>query len=60
MADLQGSKASAEALKQEANALYQGRKFKEAYTKYSEAIGFDDSNAILFANRAACSLEMQE
>ncbi|KAI0094489.1 hypothetical protein BDY19DRAFT_912986 [Irpex rosettiformis] len=54
------SKAAAQAIKSEANVLFQSRKFKEAYDKYGEAIAFDDTNAILFANRAACSLELEE
>ena len=54
------SKAAAEAVKLEANALYQAGQFKQAYAKYSEAIALDDTNAALFANRAACSLQLNE
>lgn len=60
MAPTEESKAAAEAVKAEANALFQGKNFREAYAKYSDAIALDDTNAVLFANRAACSLELQE
>ena len=60
MAATDETRKAAEALKAEANVLYASRKFKEAHAKYSEAIQLDDANAILFANRAACSLEMRE
>lgn len=48
------------AVKAEGNALHVARKYREAYAKYSEAIEADGHNAILFANRAACSLELRE
>jgi hypothetical protein len=51
--------SKAEQLKAEGNALYGSRKYKAAYAKYSEAIKTDPKNAILFANRAACSIEMK-
>ena len=54
------TKVRAEALKAEGNALHLARKYKQAYAKYSEAIEVDDKNAILYANRAASSLEMEE
>lgn len=60
MASTEETKRAAEAMKAEANVLFQSRKFKEAHAKYSEAIALDDTNAVLFANRAACSLELQE
>ena len=60
MATVAQPKAAADAIKAEANVLYQARQFQEAYAKYSEAIDLDDTNAIFFANRAACSLELNE
>ncbi len=60
MATSEESKAAAQAVKTEANSLFQSRKFKEAHAKYGEAIALDDTNAVLFANRAACSLELQQ
>lgn len=56
----QDAKTRAEALKAEGNALYVSRKYKEAQAKYTEAIEVDGENAILYANRAAASLELQE
>lgn len=60
MASQDEAKARAEALKAEGNALHLARKYKEAYAKYSEAIESDDQNAILYANRAASSLELRQ
>lgn len=60
MVPTEEAKMAAEVLKVEANALYGRREFKEALAKNSEAITLDDTSAILFANRAACSLEMQK
>lgn len=45
----------AERLKAEGNALFVKKDYKRAHLKYSEAIKVDDNNAILYANRAACS-----
>lgn len=53
-------KARAEAFKAEGNALHLARKYKQAYAKYSEAIELDDKNAVLYANRAASSIELKE
>ncbi|TFY63263.1 hypothetical protein EVG20_g6395 [Dentipellis fragilis] len=41
-------------LKTEGNALFVNKQYNEAIAKYSQAIERDPSNAILFANRAAC------
>lgn len=60
MAPTEEAKRAAQAVKLEANGLFQAGKFKEAYIKYSEAIELDDTNAILFANRAACCLGLEE
>lgn len=46
-------KDQAERLKAEGNALFAKNDFAGAYKKYSEAIQFDDKNAILYCNRAA-------
>ncbi|KAH9846628.1 hypothetical protein C2E23DRAFT_890715 [Lenzites betulinus] len=43
-------------LKAEGNALFLKGNFSRAYEKYSQAIKHDDGNAILYCNRAACSL----
>ncbi|KAI0651477.1 hypothetical protein C8Q79DRAFT_37630 [Trametes meyenii] len=50
--------ASSEALrpKAEGNELFIKKDFSAAYKKYTQAIGLDGSNAILYSNRAACSL----
>ncbi|KII91505.1 hypothetical protein PLICRDRAFT_51648 [Plicaturopsis crispa FD-325 SS-3] len=45
-------------LKAEGNVAFGARDFEEAHSKYTQAIALDDSNAVLFANRAACSLHM--
>ena len=50
-------KSRAEAIKEDGNALFTKGKYKAAYQKYPEAIELDGTNAILYANRAACSLE---
>lgn len=49
------SKSAAE-LKAEGNNLYTKKKYAEAYEKYTAAIVEDANNAVLYANRAACSL----
>ncbi len=43
-------------LKTEGNALFAKNDFSAAYKKYTEALRHDDKNAILYCNRAACSL----
>lgn len=50
------SQNAADRLKAEGNALFAKKKFKEAYTKYTEALKHDDKNPILYSNRSACSL----
>lgn len=42
--------------KAEGNSLFQKQQFAAAYEKYTQAIKHDNQNAILFSNRAACSL----
>ncbi|KAI0072379.1 TPR-like protein [Panus rudis PR-1116 ss-1] len=48
----------AKQLKEEGNALFAKKEYEDAHQKYSEAINHDKQNAILFANRAACSFAM--
>ncbi|KAF4604734.1 hypothetical protein EYR40_003512 [Pleurotus pulmonarius] len=50
----------AEKLKAQGNALFAQRKWAGAHAKYSEAIEQDDTNAVYWANRAACNLEMKD
>ncbi|THU98406.1 TPR-like protein [Dendrothele bispora CBS 962.96] len=47
-------------LKDEGNALHSAKKFSAAVAKYSEALKIDGSNALIFANRAACLLAMKQ
>lgn len=42
--------------KAEGNSLFQKQQFAAAYEKYTQAIERDGQNAILYSNRAACSL----
>ncbi|KZT06256.1 TPR-like protein [Laetiporus sulphureus 93-53] len=46
-------------LKAEGNALYIKQDYAAAYKKYSDAIAIDDKNAVLYANRAACSVGLK-
>ena len=48
--------SQADRLKAEGNALFIKNKFKEAFDKYTEAVKYDDKNAILYSNRTACCL----
>ncbi|KAI0651479.1 hypothetical protein C8Q79DRAFT_37533 [Trametes meyenii] len=45
-------------LKNEGNGLFVKKDFPAAYKKYTEAIVHDAENAILYSNRAACSLSL--
>jgi hypothetical protein len=47
-------------LKDEGNTFYAQQDYVSAYTTYSEAIAQDKSNAVLYANRAACCLAMKK
>lgn len=51
---------SAEALRleEEGSALSSNRNYPAAYKKYTNAIQYDDKNAVPYANRAACSQNM--
>lgn len=46
-------------LKTEGDTFYFRKDYRRAAQKYTEAIKEDDSNAILYANRAACYLPMK-
>lgn len=54
----EGSKA--QQLKADGNKLFSQQDFKGAYAKYSEAIAEDGTNAVLYANRAACSIGLKK
>ena len=50
--------SQADRLRAEGNTLFAKKNFKGAYKKYTEALKVDDKNAVLYSNRAACSLGM--
>jgi stress-induced-phosphoprotein 1 len=52
--------AKAAQLKDEGNKFFSQQDYVQAFIKYSDAIAEDPSNAVLFANRAACSLAMRK
>ncbi|KJA14493.1 hypothetical protein HYPSUDRAFT_49121 [Hypholoma sublateritium FD-334 SS-4] len=52
--------SNAERLKAQGNELHQKRQYREAYLKYTAAIGEDSTNAIYYANRAASALSLKE
>ena len=52
--------ADVDKIKAEGDALFAQRQFQQAYVKYSDAIALDGSNAIFYANRAACGLSMNQ
>jgi Flp pilus assembly protein TadD len=49
------SDVTAAQLKNEGNELFRKQDYGGAFVKYSEALALDDKNAVLYANRAACS-----
>lgn len=49
------SEPTAAQLKDEGNELFKKQDYVGAIIKYTEAIGLDDKNAVLYANRAACN-----
>lgn len=55
---IQDLKIRAALLKSEGNALFMARKWIEAQSKFIEALELDKENAILYANRAACCLQL--
>lgn len=50
----------AEVLKSEGNALFAKKEWARASVKYTEAIAVNENNAVLWANRAACRLQLKE
>ncbi|KAJ4477334.1 hypothetical protein J3R30DRAFT_3703667 [Lentinula aciculospora] len=50
----------AKKLKDEGNAFFAKKQYLEAYARYSEGILLDANNAILYANRAACRIAMNQ
>lgn len=47
-------------LKEDGNRLYGLKDYAAAHGKYSKAISLDASNAVLYANRAACLFAMKK
>ncbi|KAH7930148.1 hypothetical protein BV22DRAFT_77745 [Leucogyrophana mollusca] len=54
------SEPTATQLKNEGNALYTRHDYVGAFAKYTKAIAVDGENAVLYANRSACNLEMKK
>ncbi|KAH9921453.1 uncharacterized protein B0H18DRAFT_1121418 [Fomitopsis serialis] len=52
--------ARAQELKAEGNTLFGQGEYTTASAKYAEALQHDDQSAILYANRAACSLHLRK
>ena len=50
--------AHAQELKAEGNALFSKGEWSAALDKYAEAIQHDDQSAVLYANRAACTIHL--
>jgi tetratricopeptide (TPR) repeat protein len=50
--------ATATELKDAGNTLFAAKNFDAALVKYTKAIALDGNNAILYANRAACALNL--
>lgn len=50
------SPSQADRLKAKGNTLFAKKDFAGAYTKYTEALKYDDKNPVLYSNRAACLL----
>ena len=52
--------AAAQAKKNEGNAFFKDKRYKEAIQKYTEAIALDPSDVTFYSNRSACyaALEM--
>ena len=53
-------KDQAARLKEEGNTLFAQKDYVMASVKYTEAIAADGTNAVLYANRAACRLAMRQ
>lgn len=54
------TQSAATKLKDEGNALFAKKDYQAALNKYSQAMQQDAENAILFANRAACALQLEK
>lgn len=54
------STVDASELKEEGNKLFVAKKYAVAYEKYSQATDADGQNAVLFANRGACSFALKK
>ena len=54
------NKTRAEQLKTDGNALYVRNDFPAARSKYTQAIKLDDSNAVLYSNRAATYIALKQ
>lgn len=57
--DASDTKAQATQLKEEGNRCFVAGDYPSAYMKYSKAIDLDE-NAVLYANRGACSMSMRK
>jgi len=53
------SKLTAAELKAEGNQLFRQKKYDQATIKFTKAIELDRSNAVIYANRAACHLALK-
>ncbi len=47
-------------LKDKGNKLFLAKDYAAAYFKYSQAIEIDGTNAVFYANRAACSMALKK
>ncbi|KAJ3556321.1 hypothetical protein NM688_g2091 [Phlebia brevispora] len=54
------AKAKAAQLKEEGNKCFVAKDYPSAHGKYTKAIDLDDTNAVLYANRGACSMSMRK
>ena len=56
----QSTPSRAEYLKAEGNTFFLRKDYALAALKYTEALEVDEGNAVLWANRAACRLQLKE
>lgn len=57
---MSSEETSALDLKAKGNALFLEKKYNEAIAAYSDALAIDNSNAVLFCNRAASYLGLEQ